>query len=303
MNKIVVCIPTYKRPEMLKKLVTSIRECNIDKALISLVNIVIVDNDAARSAESTVTGLIETSVTGGEINYSCFPEKGLANVRNELLRIGLSMNPDFLVFVDDDEFVTPGWLNELVGTIISNNGDLTMGPVNSVVGSDIPDYISSWLDRADYFNNARLNFIRTGNLIIKVKSLLEKNVWFDPRFNKTGGEDSFFGIQMIKKGASIFWAAQAVVCETVPDDRANIKWLFTRYYNGANKFAFILKIEKNRVKIIKKVMVSFFYLFIGFFALILVPFKFRKRYWGLLKFSEGLGGITGFLSLRYKAYK
>jgi succinoglycan biosynthesis protein ExoM len=302
MYKIVICIPTFKRPEMLKKLVNSILECDTDKSLITSRSIVIVDNDAEKSAESTVKGLIAGVGKGTEISYSGYPAKGLANVRNELLRIGLAMGPDFIVFVDDDEYVTTGWLNELVGTIESNKGDMAMGPVNSIVGSHVPKAISCWLDRADYFNNAKLSFIRTGNLIIRVKSLLERNVWFDPRFNKTGGEDSYFGQQMIKKGASIYWASKAVVCETVPDDRANLRWLFARYYNGANKFAFILKIERNTVKILKKIVVSLFYVLIGLFGLILIFFPIRKRYWGLLKLSEGLGGIAGFLSLRYNAY-
>jgi succinoglycan biosynthesis protein ExoM len=302
MYKIVICIPTFKRPEMLKKLVLSILECSIDKSLIKSRSIVIVDNDAVMSAETTVKELTSKEDMGTEISYSGYPVKGLANVRNELLRIGLALNPDFIVFVDDDEYVTHDWLNELVGTIQSNNGDMAMGPVNSVVGKDVPKFISCWLDRADYFNNAKLNFIRTGNLIIRVKSLLEKKVWFDPRFNKTGGEDSFFGLQMIKKGATIYWASKAVVCETVPDDRANIKWLFARYYNGANKFAFILKIEKNKKKVAKKVVVSIFYVLAGFFAFVLILFPFRKRYWGLFKLAEGIGGLAGFLSIRYNAY-
>jgi succinoglycan biosynthesis protein ExoM len=303
MNNIAICIPTFKRPEMLKKLVLSIIGCNLDESLIGEINIIIVDNDAIKSAESTVNELKEKYGAGLNINYSSYTVQGLSNVRNELLKIGLKQNPDFLVFVDDDEYVSPDWLNELVGSILLNNGDMTMGPINSVVSKNVPEYISCWIDRADYYNNARLNFIRTGNLIIRVKSLLERNIWFDPRFNKTGGEDSYFGQQMIKKGATIYWASKAIVFETVPDNRATIKWLFTRYYNGANKYAFILKIEKNNIKIIKKILISFLYIFLGFCALILTLFPFKRRYWGLLKFSEGCGGIAGFLSIRYDAYK
>jgi hypothetical protein len=29
----------------------------------------------------------------------------------------------------------------------------------------------------------------------------------------------------------------------------------------------------------------------------------RKRYWGVLKISEGVGGVTGILAIRYSAYK
>ena len=71
-----------------------------------------------------------------------------------------------------------------------------------------------------------------------MKSLIAKNVWFDPRFNNTGGEDYYFGIMMIKKGASIYWASEAIVYETVPEDRANLKWLIKRYYSGANTYTY-----------------------------------------------------------------
>lgn len=303
MNKIVICIPTYKRPEMLKKLVMSILECSFNKSLIREVNIIIVDNDAGRTAESAVKLLKEKYNSVVSISYINYSVKGLSNVRNELLRNGLQMNPDFLIFVDDDEFVTPEWLDELVHTITANHGDIAMGPVNSLVSRNIPKYISCWLDRQHYLNNTKLDFIRTGNIIIRVKSLLEFNVWFDPRFNTSGGEDSFFGIQMIKKGASIYWASKAVACESVPDERANIKWLFKRYYNGANIYAYILKVERNYLKILKKLFVSALYVFSGICTLILIPITFEKRYWGIFKIAEGCGGIAGLLSLRYEEYK
>jgi len=302
MNKIVVCIPTYKRPEMLKSLVISILECNINKSLIDDFDIVIVDNDADKTAESAVKELQEKHGAEHKIEYFAYPVKGLSNVRNELINVGLTLNPDFLIFVDDDEFVSAGWMNEMVSTIISNEGDLVMGPVRSVIKKRVPVSISCWLDRPEYPDNTRLYFIRSGNLIVKVSSLLEYGVRFDPRFNKTGGEDSYFGLKMIQKGASIFWAANAIAYENVPDNRATIKWISKRFYNGANKYAFILRLEKNLSKRIKKLFVSFFYLFVGAIASVMALFPFRKRYWGILKMNEGLGGIAGFLNLRYNEY-
>jgi len=123
---------------MLKKLVLSMIGCNLNRSLISNARILIVDNDSSNTAESTVNELKEKYGTGHEISYFNYPVKGLSNVRNELLKKGLDQDPDFLVFVDDDEYVTPDWLNELVGTIVSNNGDMTMGPVISSVSKNIP---------------------------------------------------------------------------------------------------------------------------------------------------------------------
>jgi hypothetical protein len=135
-----------------------------------------------------------------------------------------------------------------------------------------------------------------------VSTLLERGIKFDPRFNDTGGEDSYFGLKSLQKGAKIYWSANAVVYENVPGNRATIRWISKRFYNGANKYAYILKIEKEYKKSIKKFFVSLFYMIIGVCSLILALIPFQKRYWGLLKLNEGIGGIAGFLSFRYKEY-
>lgn len=252
MYNISICIPTYKRPEMLRKLVLSISDCSFNKSLINRVNIIVADNDPGSTAKPTMSELKEKINTEIGIRYFNYPVRGLSNVRNELLKNAFSLNPDYIVFVDDDEYVTVEWLNELVKTIITNRGDMAMGPVVSKLNPDSSRYISCWLERQEYLNGTKLNFVRTGNLILSVKSLTERKIWFDPRFNETGGEDSFFGIQMIKCGASVYWAANAVVYETVPENRANIKWVLKRYYNGANVYTYILKVEKNYLKLIKR---------------------------------------------------
>lgn len=303
MNNITICIPTYKRPEMLRDLILSIIGCNINKSLIRDVKIVVVDNDISMTAELTMNELNEKYNDTFGISYFSYPVKGLSNVRNELLKKAYLFNPDFVVFIDDDEHVTTEWLNELVKTIITNKGDMVMGPVISSFGNKSSRYISCWIERQNYLNNTRLNFIRTGNLIINVKSLLANNIWFDPRFNSTGGEDSYFGIQMMQKGATIFWASDAIAYETVPDNRANLKWLMKRYYNGANIFTYILKVEKAYTKLIKKVLTSLIYMIAGACATVITPFPMKRKYWGLLKLSEGMGGVAGLFSIKYYEYK
>lgn len=287
---------------MLEELISSILVCNTDRSLISGVTIIIVDNDELLSASSVTGSLIEDLKGSWVIRYSTFPEKGLANVRNELLRKAFELNPDFIVFVDDDEKVTQEWLNELVKTALRNHGDMVMGPVISLLAGRTSRYISCWIERPTFSNNAEMDFIRTGNLLINAVSLKQKNVWFDERFNFTGGEDSYFGKQMIKKGAKIYWAAKAVVHETVPEGRANIRWLIKRYYNGANIYTRILKLENQYFKLFKKILVSFVYIMIGFMASIVFFIPLRKKYWGLLRLSEGIGSVAGLLSIEYNEY-
>ena len=303
MHSIVICIPTYKRPLMLKKLVLSIKDCNFNSSLIKNVDIIIVDNDIERSAEEVISEMRKDFNCDIKIDYYNMPVKGISNVRNELLKKALELKTDFIVFIDDDEYVTADWLNELVKSILNNDADAVRGPVIAKTEKDIPDYISCWFERESYTDNSTLKTLTTGNLIIKRASLQLYDVWFDNRFNIIGSGDSYFGIQLLNKGAKFCWAAKAIVYETIPESRANINWLIKRIYRGASTYSYVLKLEKRYFKIIKKIFISLIYILGGTLALIIIPVPVKKRYWGILKLSEGVGGLTGLFDMLYFEYK
>ncbi len=303
MYNIAICIPTYKRPLMLKKLILSIIECNLDKSIIKDVNIIIIDNDIDKTAETVTSELIGRFSDLYKIHYYLHPLKGISNVRNELIKRALLLKPDFIVFIDDDEYANPEWLNELTKTIITNNGDFVMGPVIRVFDNNSKKYLHRWFELPDHLNNTEINYIETNNLIINVSTLRKFNIWFDPRFNIIGAGDSYFGIQFLKKGVKIYWASKAVVYETVTKDRANLKWLMKRAYRGAGTFVYTQKLEKKHMKLLKKIFVSLIYIIVGICGIILLPIPFQKKYWGILKFSEGIGGLAGLFNMLYKEYK
>jgi succinoglycan biosynthesis protein ExoM len=301
MNSIVIGIATYRRPLMLKKLIISIMDCNIDNSIIERVSIIVEDNDKNRTAENTIAELKKEYIKY-DLQYFNYPPKGISNIRNEIVKNALLQNPDFLIFIDDDEYTTVDWLNELVRTIISNQADAARGPVLAVLDKDIPRDIAYWFQRESYPNNQRLFSIKTGNLILRVNSLKKYDVWFDPRFNVIGSGDSYFGIQILKKGATIFWAAKAVAYETIPSDRATLEWLIKRNYRLSSTYSYVLKLEKKYLKLIKKIMVSVVYIIFGTIGLILILLPVQKKYWGILKLSQGIGGLLGG-SFLYKEYK
>lgn len=303
MYNLSICIPTYNRPLMLKKLILSIIDCDLNKLLINDVTIIIVDNDKNRTAESILNEIQEGSDKAFKLLYFSQPVKGLSIVRNELLNKALLLNPDFIIFIDDDEFVAPFWLNELLTAIINNNADAARGPVVAQFNNTISKYVSTFFERENYSNYTQIFSFTTGNLILRRESLEKYNVWFDNRFNYIGSEDTYFGIKMMKKGATIYWAANAIVYETIPESRANIKWLAKRIYKGASTYTFILRLEKEYLQIIKKIFISIIYLTAGICALIIIIGPIKKKYWGILKISEGLGGLAGVVNLFYQEYK
>ena len=264
---------------------------------------VIVDNDVEKTAEIPVNELRQKLKGAFNINHYNYPVKGFSHVRNELLKKALELKPEFIVFIDDDEYPSAQWLNELIKTIVNNNGDMAMGPIISVFDNNISKYISCWFERPSHLANAKVDYIRTGNLIIRADSLVKFKVWFDNRFNLTGSEDSYFGIQMVKKDASVFWSPDAIVFETIPESRANLKYLIKRHYGGASEFTYILKLEKRYLKLLKKILVSLTYTISGICGIAILPFPIKNKYWGILKLSEGIGGFSGFFNMLYKVNK
>ncbi|MCG2459689.1 glycosyltransferase [Flavobacteriaceae bacterium F89] len=302
MYHLVIGIPTYKRPAMLEKLVKSIYASNINKEFISDVDILIVDNDKDRTAETTSLKLGNRCPTNFRFNYHNYAIRGLSNVRNEIIQRAFKLNPDYIVFVDDDEYVTKNWLNELIYSVVSNDADMAMGPVLPDFEKKVPEAISHWFYRPQNDNRKKLDFIITGNLIMCSKFLKEHQLQFDLRFNTTGSEDSYFGISVLKENGAIYSAAKAVVYETIPEKRATLKWLLQRSYNGANSYIYMMILERSYGKIIKKFFISLIYILFGFVFLLFLLFNFKYRYYGLLKMAEGIGGLTGFLNIQFHEY-
>ncbi len=302
MNHLVIGIPTYKRPSMLKKLILSIFSMDINEDLIKSVTIVLVDNDTKRTGEPIAQELMTQCPSSFNFHYYSFPKKGLTNVRNEILDRALIFNPDYIAFVDDDEYVAEYWLNEMITTMVKNNADIVQGPNVPVFEKKPAHYLACWFNFDNFENNEKIDFVETGNSMIRSKFLRDNNLRFDSRFNQTGGEDTYFGVRAIKNGAVIFWAKNAIVYETIPRSRSTVQWLVKRLYRAATTYTYILKLEKKNILLAKKIAVSFFYLFIGIIGLILLPFPVRHRYWGLFKICEAFGGFAGFFNIRYKEY-
>jgi glycosyltransferase involved in cell wall biosynthesis len=302
-HKITIGIPTYQRPGMLEKLLNSIFVGQIDTALIGRVDVVVVDNDAEKTAEATVRRLMQSAPAAYHLHYFDYPIKGLANVRNEIINQALLLKPDYILFVDDDQYVAPLWLNEIVSTIVNNHCDFVLGPVIPDFEEKVSPEISEWFRYYTFADQIALDFIDSGNLIMRAQFLQEQALRFDTRFNTMGAEDSYFGVSALKMGASIFWAKKAITYENIPAKRATLQWLIKRRFRGANTYTYIILLEKRYALIVRKILINFVYFLIGLFGLVLTPLKnFKYRYYGVLKLAESFGGFAGLMNIKFHEY-
>src|SRR5271157_4115198 len=96
-NHISVCVCTYKRPQLLQRLLDDLgtQETN---GLFTY-SIVVADNDHLRSGEAVVTGFAAASNI--PVTYCVAPQQNISLARNEAIAHATG---DFIAFIDDDEF-------------------------------------------------------------------------------------------------------------------------------------------------------------------------------------------------------
>jgi len=107
---------------------------------------------------------------------------------------------------------------------------------------------------------------------------------------------------VLKNGGKIFWASKAVAYEAIPEKRATLNWLLKRRFRGAITYTKILFLEKKYGLIFKKFVLNLIYFVVGIFALFMVPFNVKKRYFGPLKIAESIGGFAGIFNIKYQEY-
>ncbi len=303
MHNLVIGIPTYKRPGMLNDLLRSIFQLRIEESKYGSIFILIIDNDNDKTAESVLKEIPSHVSSKFTLIYHNYPIRGLSNVRNELIRRSLELDVHYILCIDDDEYVTKDWLESMVTTITKYNGDIAVGPVFPVLEEGTPSHISYWFRKRNLPEGTSISFYYSGNCIIKTEFILKNKLRFDNRFNKTGGEDTYFGVIALNKGARIFWSRNAIAYETIPKTRTNLRWLLFRQYRGAITYTYILRLEKKYLNIIKKLILSVIYIILGCLSIVIIPFPIPWRFWGLLTLIEGCGGFAGILNIQYYEYK
>lgn len=301
--KVVIGIPTYKRPAMLDKLLCSVMSSDVAGTRINEVCIVVMDNDEAATAEEVTQVRSLQAPPVWSVHYRRCPQKGLTNVRNALLSESLAHNPDLIAFVDDDQFVSPGWLRALVDSIERTDSDFAIGPVVPVHDPITTPELRCWFRAHDRADAERINYIETNNLIMRARFVAENSMRFDLRFNTTGAEDTYFGVTALKLGARIVWAREAVAFETIPPQRASLPWLMRRRFRVASTYTYILVLERQYAKLLKKAAVSVCYGAVGLVGLPLLALRGSTlRYHGVLRLAEALGAVAGLLHLRLPEY-
>jgi succinoglycan biosynthesis protein ExoM len=229
--RICVCVLTFKRPQRLRNALTSVLAQTLLLDPSFEISILVVDNDATGSAEETAREVLST--TPIPYRYLVEPREGLVQGRNRVLEE--AHDHDFLALLDDDEIATPTWLEQLTKSQCKYEADVVTGPVDPLFEAAPP-----WVIEGNFFSprsfptGSRPPFVETNNVLIS--GALAKLNRFDLRFERTGGEDTYFFGQLDRDGARMVWCEEARVSEIVPPARTTADWLIERERSSANRY-------------------------------------------------------------------
>lgn len=129
-----ICICTYRRPTLLKRLLTALSKQDT-KGLFSF-SVVITDNDDQQSAKETVREF--SAGSSMNITYCVEPRKSISFARNKALEYATG---EAVAFIDDDEFPPSDWLFCLLKTLTDYNAAGVFGPVRPHFDSKPPAWL------------------------------------------------------------------------------------------------------------------------------------------------------------------
>lgn len=252
-----IAMLTYRRNDYLAQVIPELlaQADDVSDAQ-TTASVLIVDNDpqagaravveAARAAlageqpeASEPTGRADTATADAtsRLVYVHEPEPGIVAGRNRAL--SQARGSDVLVFIDDDEIPSPGWLKALVSTWRDQGCAAVTGPTPPTFEVDPSPWVtaSGAFDSWEAADGAQVRSADTGNLLLDLAVVEGLGLRFDPRYGLTGGEDSLFTRQLTRAGGVIRFAAGAVVTKRVPAARARRTWVLERSLRSGSSWA------------------------------------------------------------------
>ncbi len=266
--------------------------------------VIIVDNDPEGSSSSVIDAFKQS------FQYPVYSfveaRKGIVRARQRVLDEANTLGFNALAFFDDDAVPDVDWLEKLYSFYQSNHCDVATGEQIENLLDDAP----LWIKKGKFFARRKhrmegkvLTGAATNNVLFSLDFVRRHKLSFDLRFNATGGSDTDFFWQFHKLGAKILWTNTALVRETVPNTRANFKWLFKRSLAmGARKYVHIMKEQKmSWIALCVQTLLKFV---LGFIAVVVsLPFGRVKFYKMLFRWARSLGMVKALFGRQYQEYR
>jgi succinoglycan biosynthesis protein ExoM len=302
-SRVVVAIPTYRRPKGLERLLLALARLETRAA----VRVLVADNDAERQEGLDATRRLRRQSYRWPLETILVRERGIAQARSALVAHALdNYNPDYVAMLDDDEWPEPGWLDAFLDVARETRADALHGAV-------LPEFEIApgrWTRSCHGLSALRgrtgpVAMIHGTSNVLIARAALEKlpRPCFDPRFALSGGEDKDFFTRLAKSGAHFAWADAATVRAHVPASRSNPGWALKRAFRvGNSDMRVFIKHEHGlSARVIEGAKIAAAFVISPPLALLLAPLP-AHRMFPLCKFARASGKLAAALGARYDEY-
>jgi succinoglycan biosynthesis protein ExoM len=225
-----VCVCTFRRPDMLARLLVRLAEVAHDARDVAEVAVVVIDDDVSRSAEPVATAATGRFARG--LQYHVSASGNISVARNAALDLGCRSS-EWLALTDDDCMPETGWLRELITVQRRYGAELVTGTCMDTLVAGAPD----WLGDEPFLESAsgtpdgaeiQMGYIK--NTLLAADAIRRHRLRFDPAFGGTGGEDAIFFYTAHEYPIDHRHAARAVVVEEVPLERSTLAYQLRRRF-------------------------------------------------------------------------
>ena len=207
-------------------------------------------NNSGATTSLLLTEETTQALTRSGIIYKIIdsPKNNIATGRNIVLD---QAQHSHVAFIDDDEIARPDWLIQLTEMMLKTSCTVVTGPVHA----KFPESSKKWLRKLDLHNTTGrqngdiVKFTGTGNVLINSEKT--GGLRFDEIYGRSGGSDTDFFLRVTDKSDEIRWAANAELHETIPEDRASLRYFARRAISQGTNFR---KIMTNRGEIKNQIL-------------------------------------------------
>ena len=303
MSRVVVAIPTYRRPQGLERLLRALAELRTGVEL----RVLVADNDAERKEGLATVSRVKSRTYRWPLEAISVAERGIAQARNAIVAHVLdNYDADYLAMLDDDEWPESDWLDAFLAVARNTNADALHGAVLPAFEA-MPGHwakacrgLSPWRGKTGPVSMIH----STSNVLIR-RAALQPLVrpYFDSRFALSGGEDKDFFTRLASSGAKFAWADAAVVHAHVPVSRSTPRWALQRAFRiGNSDMRVFIKYERGisaRLREGAKIAAA---LVLSPAAALLVAPLASRRMAPLCKFARAMGKLAAMFGARYDEY-
>src|SRR5579872_3562088 len=122
-DSVAICIPTFRRPRMLKRLLDAVAALKTEARIFVLV----ADNDVECLAGFSLCHSLNSYPW--PITAMIAPKRGIAEARNALIDEALKGEAQFIAMIDDDEWPQEDWIEKFLACARTTNADVLQGSI------------------------------------------------------------------------------------------------------------------------------------------------------------------------------